>query len=73
MEKAKRGGKTVTVLRSLPKIDSFVKKLAKELKNACGTGGTSGIEEEEGYVEIQGDQRDRIREILMKKGYQVKG
>ena len=73
IEKAKRGGKTVTVLRSLPKVEAFLKDLAKELKNACGTGGTFGIDAEDGYVEVQGDCRDKIRAILVKKGYVVKG
>ena len=62
-------GKTVTVVYGLPHNDAFLKDLAKELKRACGTGGTST---EEG-VELQGDIRDRVRELLVKKGFQVKG
>src|SRR5262245_24718707 len=37
MEKAGRGGKTVTVVYGLPHNDAFLKDLAKELKRACGT------------------------------------
>ena len=69
MEKKGRGGKTVTVVYDLPENDAFLKGLCQELKRGCGTGGTVG----EGVVEIQGDQRDRIRELLAKKGYAVKG
>jgi translation initiation factor 1 len=69
MEKKGRGGKTVTVVYDLPKNDAFLKELAGELKRACGTGGAVA----DGAVEIQGDMRDRIREVLTKKGWTVKG
>ena len=36
---------------------------------ACGTGGATVS----GGVEMQGDLRDRIREVLTKKGWTVKG
>jgi translation initiation factor 1 len=39
------------------------------LKRACGTGGAV----REDTVEIQGDLRDRVREVLAKRGYTVKG
>jgi translation initiation factor 1 len=69
VEKSGRAGKTVTVVYGLPHNDAFLKDLVKELKRACGTGGTAT---EEG-VELQGDIRDRVRELLTKKGFQVKG
>lgn len=69
VEKAGRGGKTVTVIDGLPRNAAFLKELTKELKQACGTGGTSLDD----GVELQGDQRDRVREHLQKKGYGVKG
>lgn len=69
MEKAGRGGKTVTVVDGLPNNAGFLKQLCQELKRACGTGGTFG----EGAVEIQGDLRERIRAVLVKKGFVVKG
>src|SRR5215211_476609 len=68
MEKKGRGGKTVTVIYDLPGNVTFLKDLAGELKRACGTGGSvAGT-----AVEIQGDQRDRVREVLVKKGWSVK-
>ena len=69
MEKTGRGGKIVTVVDGLPQNASFLKALAQELKRACGTGGAVI----EGGVEIQGDLRDRVRAVLQKKGYTVKG
>lgn len=73
IEKAQRGGKTVTVIRGLPAISDYLKTLAKELKARCGTGGTHGIEDQSGYIEIQGDKRDTVREFLQKKNIVVKG
>ena len=69
MEKKGRGGKTVTVVYDLPHNDQFLKELGQELKKACGTGGTVV----EGGVELQGDVRDRVRDILVKRGYVVRG
>ena len=69
MEKKGRGGKTVTVVYDLPKNADFLKELSQELKRACGTGGAVA----ENTVELQGDLRDRVRDYLMKKGWQVKG
>lgn len=69
MERAGRGGKTVTVVDGLPGDPAFVKELAQELKRACGTGGTAL----DGAVELQGDLRDRLRGLLEKKGFIVKG
>ena len=69
MEKKGRGGKIVTVVDGLPNNAAFLKDLSQELKRACGTGGAAG----DGFVELQGDLRDRLRELLRQKGYVVKG
>ena len=69
IEKTGRGGKTVTVVFGLPRNAAFLKDLAQDLKRACGTGGTAL----EDAIELQGDLRDRVREHLLKKGFQVKG
>jgi len=69
MEKAGRGGKTVTVVFGLPRNSAFLKDLAQELKRACGTGGAVL----EDGVELQGDLRDRVREFLTRRNFQVKG
>jgi translation initiation factor 1 len=62
-------GKHVTVLDDLPRNDAYLERLCRDLKKACGTGGAAA----EGSIELQGDQRERLRELLGKKGMQVKG
>ena len=69
LEKKSRGGKSVTVVADLPRNDAFLAALAAELKRACGTGGTAA----DGAVEIQGDQRERLRPLLAAKGWSVRG
>jgi translation initiation factor 1 len=69
MEKKGRGGKTVTVVYDLPRNDAFLEALAAELKKACGAGGAVV----ENTVEVQGEQRERLRAHLAKKGWSVKG
>jgi translation initiation factor 1 len=69
MEKKGRGGKMVTVVDGLPNNADFLKELSQELKRACGTGGAV----KDGTIELQGEFRDRLRELLAKKGYAVKG
>ena len=69
VEKKGRGGKTVTVVYDLPKNDAFLKELGTRLKRECGTGGTVT----ETGIELQGEMRDRVRGILQKLGYAVKG
>jgi translation initiation factor 1 len=69
IEKAGRGGKTVTVVDGLPRNAAYLKDLCQDLKRACGTGGAVG----EGAIELQGDVRDRIRDHLIKRAIVVKG
>jgi translation initiation factor 1 len=69
MEKGGRGGKTVTVVDGLPDNEAFLKALCAELKRACGTGGAV----KDGTIELQGEHRDRLRELLRAKNYTVKG
>ena len=69
LEKKSRGGKTVTVIDGLPRNTAFLKDLSQELKRACGTGGSVF----ETGVEVQGDMRERVRDLLLKKGFVVKG
>src|SRR5262245_26478271 len=69
MEKKGRGGKTVTVVYDLPDNSALLDTLARELKRAYGTGGAVV----ENTIELQGELRERVREFLIKKGFQVKG
>jgi translation initiation factor 1 len=66
----KRGsGKIVTVIGALPANRDFLEACARELKRSCGTGGRVG----DSFVEIQGDHRERLRDLLGQKGWRVKG
>jgi translation initiation factor 1 len=65
-ETGNRGGKTVTV------VDGFIgiglpekEQLAKKMRAACGCGGTV----KDGAIEIQGDQREKIAQILVAAGF----
>jgi translation initiation factor 1 len=69
VEKKGRGGKTVTVVDGLPQNSEFLNDLSQELKRACGTGGTVVA----GGIELQGELRERLRQVLAKRGYVVKG
>lgn len=61
-------GKGVTVVRGLPLDMDALSKTARELKAACGSGGTV----KDGAIEIQGDHRDRIVLFLQAAGLTVK-
>ena len=56
----------VCVVEGFP--EDRLKSMCKELKSKCGTGGTV----KGGAIEIQGDHRDQIRELLESKGLAVK-
>ena len=73
IEKSGRGGKTVTVIDQLPRHETFLSTLCKELKSKCGSGGTHRIADSAGLIEIQGDKRDLVKAIFDKKGYRYKG
>jgi translation initiation factor 1 len=63
-----RKGKGVTVIRGLPLNIDALDKTARELKAACGSGGTV----KDGVIEIQGDHRDRVVLFLQAAGWTVK-
>jgi len=63
-----RKGKGVTVVRGLDLARAELERLAKELKRACGSGGTV----KDGAIEIQGDHRDRVVEELQRRGHPAK-
>jgi translation initiation factor 1 len=63
-----RVGKGVTLLKGLMLTESDLTALAKAIKQVCGTGGTV----KDGVIEIQGEQREKIAELLKKLGYKVK-
>lgn len=63
-----RKGKTVTVISGFQSKPETLEALVKQLKTQCGTGGTFKDNE----IEIQGDHKQKIVEILTKLGYKAK-
>jgi translation initiation factor 1 len=63
----RRYDKPVTIVEGLDSGEVDVKELASELKRKMATGGTVN----EGAIELQGDHRERVAEVLREKGYEV--
>jgi translation initiation factor 1 len=63
-----RKGKGVTVITGVPLPPAELKALSRQLKQACGSGGTV----KNGTIEIQGDHRDRLVAELKQRGFTVK-
>ena len=65
---SKKGGGKVVLIKNLVLTEADLAALAKTIKQAVGSGGTV----KEGVIEIQGEQREKIAELLRKLGYKVK-
>ncbi|WP_407706970.1 stress response translation initiation inhibitor YciH [Actinobacillus porcinus] len=63
-----RKGAGVSLISGLDLADDELKKLAAELKKRCGCGGSV----KEDNIEIQGDKRDLLKQLLEQKGFKVK-
>ncbi len=63
-----RGGKAVTLVKGVPLDLAGLTALGKQLKSACGSGGTV----KEGVIEVQGDHCDKVIAALQGHGYKVK-
>ncbi len=63
-----RKGKGVTLITGVPMDNEGLKKLAKSLKQKCGSGGSL----KNGVIEIQGGHRDVLEKELGRLGYKVK-
>jgi translation initiation factor 1 len=64
-EVAGRRGKSVTTVSGVPVGDAELKQLAGKLKKRCGVGGSV----KGGVIELQGDHRDVVVEVLKAEGY----
>jgi translation initiation factor 1 len=62
------GGRTVTLVLGLRGTDAQIAALAKDLKSACGTGGTV----KDGVVELQGDHRAAAQAVLAERGLKAR-
>lgn len=63
-----RGGKSVTLVTGLALEAEALAALGKQLRTACGCGGTV----KDGVIEVQGDHCDKVMETLKKQGYSPK-
>lgn len=63
-----RGGKAVTLVRGVALDAAGLTALGKQLKAACGSGGTV----KDGVIEVQGDHCERVIDTLKAQGYTVK-
>ena len=63
-----RAGKGVTLVKGLALDPLALMTLGKQLKTACGSGGTV----KDGVIEVQGDHREVVMRQLAEKGYTVK-
>lgn len=63
-----RGGKSVTLVKGAPLDAMALAVLGKQLRAACGAGGTV----KDGVIEVQGDHVDTVMAALLKQGYRPK-
>jgi translation initiation factor 1 len=63
----RRYGKVVTVVEGIDDTDIDLDDLARKLKTRCAAGGTA----KEGRVELQGEHKKKVKEVLEELGFSV--
>ncbi|AEH36221.1 translation initiation factor [Halopiger xanaduensis] len=64
---SRRYDKPVTIVEGFDLSKSEIEDVASDLKSSLGTGGTVT----EGHIELQGDHRDRVPDLLRERGFKV--
>lgn len=65
IERAGRGGKTVTIVSGFIGTNADLQTLCKLLKQKCGVGGST----KDGDIIMQGNLRTKLKDLLIKEGY----
>ncbi|ELZ21513.1 translation initiation factor [Haloterrigena sp. SYSU A558-1] len=65
---SRRYDKPVTIVEGFDLESDEIKSIASDLKSSMGTGGTV----DDGRIELQGDHRDRVPDLLRDRGFDVR-
>lgn len=65
LDTKQRAGKAVTLVDGFIGKEEDLEELGKRLKSFCGTGGSA----KDGEIIVQGDQREKVLQWLLKNGY----
>ncbi|EMA39788.1 translation initiation factor [Halococcus hamelinensis] len=63
----RRYGKAMTIVEGFDDSTTDVSDLASELKSQLATGGTVS----DGRIELQGDHRNRLPDLLEERGFEL--